>query len=242
MNVTKGSVRTPNDRIAWRIESYATVVSTQDLMRARLRAGEEVHALVLRAAEQRGGRGRRARDWSSGVGGSYQTAALRDLVDQPLKRPTSALVMALGVAEALREEGVQAKVKWPNDLLYRNKKLAGVLCEYQTGYLLIGIGMNVNNDYPETAAGLRGWDLARVHQLVLSGIERGLSLLTNPADLTARFAPFDALRDVRVTLEHGNRRWHGVARGIDAAGQLRLETDSGDMLIWAHGHIRRLEL
>lgn len=212
-----------------RIFDYDTLPSTQDELRRRLLAGEDVHGLVVRAACQTQARGQRARDWCAERGGSYQTLAVRDpgLEDTPgdarTPQPHAALVLALGLAEVLPRYGVRVGLKWPNDLLYRGKKLAGVLVEAVRGHLLIGVGMNVNNSVPEGATGLRGWDLDGVHMVVLEGMQRGLAHLGNPAfNLPEAYAPFDLLWGEKLELFAGGVLRQGIGAGVDAGGRLQL--------------------
>ena len=209
--------------IPFKVETYPSLTSTQDVMRERLAAGEDVHGLVIRALEQTGARGQRKRDWLSGLGGSYQTLAVEDK-NSALKKPYAAIAVATGLAQTLPEYGIRCTVKWPNDLYYREKKVAGILCEYAKGHLLVGVGMNVNNEVPEGAASLRGLDVEGVSTFVLAGVQRGLELLANGDDLSAAFAPFDLLKEREVVVAFKNEPVRGVARGLDENGCLRLET------------------
>lgn len=210
----------------WRVLHYLELGSTQDAMRARLEAGEAVDGLVIRADRQWGGRGQRARDWLSPLGGSYQTAALRD-DDLQLRRPYTAIAIAVGIAAALGELGAQVMVKWPNDLYYQQRKVGGILCEHLRGHLLVGVGINVDNPVPQGAAALRGVRLAAVHTQVLAGIAAAVASLRQKADIAAMVAPYDALagKVVRLTVAGGLKA--GVACGIDAEGCLKLRTSQG---------------
>ena len=207
--------------IAFKLESFSTLPSTQDEMRRRLLAGDAVHGLVVQAAQQTAARGQRARDWHATYGGSYQTLAVRLQGAPP---PYAALVFALGLAEVMPVYGVQVGIKWPNDLFYRGKKLAGLLVEHLQGHLLIGVGLNVNNEVPEGAVGLRGWDVQGAHMVVLEGLERGLAHLEDAAFCLERaYAPFDLLLDCYVEMLTVNGLETGVAAGVDASGQLLLQ-------------------
>jgi BirA family transcriptional regulator, biotin operon repressor / biotin---[acetyl-CoA-carboxylase] ligase len=219
------------------IETFDTLSSTQDAMRARLESGEDVHGLVIRALEQTGGRGQRARDWLSTRGGSYQTLAARDREPPALNQPYAAVVIALGLAQTLPEYGLKVQVKWPNDLHYRGKKVAGILCEYLRGHLLIGVGVNVENAVPEGATAFRGLDVEGVSNLVLAGVQRGLTLLEDGCDLPSAFAPFDALYGQDIEVAVGDELLRGVARGVDAGGCLKLEIPTGTRKV-CHGHPR----
>ena len=218
------------------------VTSTQDLMKARLLAGERVHGSVLRAEAQTHGRGRRARDWQSGVGGSYQTLAVH--LPELRAQPRASVAVALGLAQTLPRYGVKVGVKWPNDLFYRQKKLAGVLLEYTHHHLLIGVGVNVNNETPPGAVGLRGWDVAGVHAVVLEGVQVGLGLLDAP-DLAAAYAPYDVLFGQEVEMVSQGNVISGVARGISERGCLCVAPSyptGTKRLEVCQGHLRRFTL
>jgi len=211
--------------IAFRIESVDALPSTQAEARARLDRGEDVDGLVVRALEQTQGRGRRGRPWLSGPGGSYQTLAVRDPEPPRLAAGGSAIAVAIGLAGTLAAYGVKVEIKWPNDLLYRGRKLAGILTEYRRGHLLVGVGVNVANEVPEGATALRGWDLEGVHAVVLEGIQRGLELWWNEAaTLAERFAAHDALASRRVRILAPEGPVEGTAAGIDAQGRLLVNT------------------
>ena len=236
----------PNEQtLPLKIEQLGVVTSTQDLMRARLAEGERVHGLVLRAEAQTSGRGRRARDWRSAQGGSYQTLAVHlpdDAPDTKYLGPKASVAVAVGLAQTLPRYGVKVGVKWPNDLFYRRKKLAGILLEHTHAHLLIGVGMNVNNEPPPGAVGLRGWDLAGVHAVVLEGIQVGLSLLSAP-DLAAAYAPYDLLAGQEVSVLRGGEVLTGVARGISERGCLRLSVPGmSEGLELCHGHLKHFAL
>lgn len=237
----EGDVPHPIDRDAQatlplKIVSYELLPSTQDELRRRVLAGEDVHGLVVQAVCQSDARGQRARDWSAGEGGSYQTLAVRETGPTP---PYAALVFALGIAEVLPIYGVQAGLKWPNDLYYRGKKLAGLLVERVSGYLLVGVGLNVNNDVPEGATALRGWDVAGTNMVVLEGLQRGLQHLSDEDfDLSAAYTPFDVLSGERLELLTAGTLHHGTGAGIDSSGQLLLRQGE-QVTAYATGRLQR---
>lgn len=224
--------------VPFSIVSYDLLPSTQDEVRRRLLAGEDVHGLVVQAAVQSAARGQRSRDWQAGRGGSYQTLAVRD----GGFASNAALVLALGIAEVLPVYGVQAGLKWPNDIYYRGKKLAGVLAERVQGHLLGGVGLNVNNEVPDGATGLRGWDVQGANMVVLEGLQRGLAHLTDPAfDLPSAYRPFDLLLGETLELRVGDTLHHGTGAGVDAAGRLLL--GGGERVApYASGRLERYSL
>ncbi len=233
--------------MTWRIEEFGHVDSTQEVVKRRLSAGQAADGLIVRARSQSAGRGRRGTTWKSDVGGSYQTFAVADPYGPSAG---GGITLAIGVclAEALQEAGVRAAVKWPNDLYYLNRKLGGVLVERTKGHLVIGVGINVENDVPRGAIALRSWPLAAVHQLVLQGVDRTLELLAAEGgalsdELRRRYAQVDWLAGKSVTvgsfdpfvapeedaggrLAGGRTRiTSGVVVGIDQEGCLLLGRD-----------------
>ena len=222
-----------------KIEEVGVVTSTQDEMKARLRAGERVHGLVLRAEAQTSGRGQRSRAWQSGAGGSYQTLAVH--LPELRIRARAPVAIAVGLAQTLPRYGVKVGVKWPNDLFYRRKKLAGVLLEHAHHHLLVGVGVNVNNEVPAGAVGLRGWDVAGVHAVVLEGVQLGLAWLSKPG-LAAAYAPYDVLYEQEVEVAQGGKTLAGVAKGVSESGCLRVLGADARTLEVCQGHLRRFTL
>lgn len=217
---------------AWRVERHAQLPSTQDELKARLEAGADVHGLVIRADSQSAARGQRRRDWLSGTGGSWQSAALRC----PLV-PAATLFIGIHVADALnaRLPGAPLRLKWPNDLLQDGRKTAGILCEYSSGHLVAGVGVNVANEVPDGATRLSGLDPETVHGLVLEGIRRGvMAMLEEPETLEADFARLDAFRGRRLS----GGGLEGEAAGVTPDGRLRLLTAEGVTLLSSAAGLR----
>jgi BirA family transcriptional regulator, biotin operon repressor / biotin---[acetyl-CoA-carboxylase] ligase len=213
------------------LQIFDSLSSTQDEMRLRLERGDNIHGLVIRALEQTAGRGQRARDWQSSQGGSYQTVAVRSKDNKPF----AAIAIAIGISEVLRQQGIQASIKWPNDIYLQNKKLAGILCEYIQGHLLIGVGVNVKNKIPEYAIGLYQFEVETVSNFVLEGIQKGQGLFHHP-DLALVFTAYDVLSGKHISVKVGQEVKEGIARGIDSQGRLRLEQVQETILIHS-GHI-----
>ena len=137
--------------------------STQDLVRAAARAGAAAGHLVA-AGEQTAGRGRQGRRWEAPPGGA--------LLASILLRPRAGaegvpLAAGLAVTDALARLGVEARLKWPNDVLAGGGKLAGILAEVEPAApgpgvaVVLGIGVNLRVDaFPEGVAG------ASLHRLL----------------------------------------------------------------------------
>lgn len=233
----------------WHGEYVEELDSTQEELKRRLRRGEEVDGVVLRAAVQTAGRGRRGGVWRSEAGGCYQSVAVkqRDLIaDAP------GLTLAVGVclAEGLRRRGVDCWVKWPNDLYVSDLKLGGVLVESVRRHLLVGVGINVANEPPPGGVALAGWPVEEVAELAWTGVVRALDSFAParagpPTDPLRRFERVDWLAGKRVSVGAaaaevvGGERTgfssqpsvQGIASGIDDTGCLLLTADAGGTVV-----------
>jgi len=109
-------------------------------------AHEVPEGTVVVARKQTSGRGRRGRSWVSPEGGLWMSMVLKpEKVD-----PRLVFIGALAVVDVLGEFGIQAGIKWPNDVWVGGKKIAGILTEGKAGeYSVLGVGLNVNNPLPE---------------------------------------------------------------------------------------------
>lgn len=216
--------------------------STSDDALAAARAGAPSGSLFV-AAHQRAGRGRSGRSWLSPEGAGLLFSVLLRPEGSVAEHAPLTLAVGLGVRAALAAEvPIAFGVKWPNDVLAAERKVAGVLCEAQleagrVAALAIGVGINVGGRpgeaLPEAtslaelmpAGGalperepLLARVLANMERYVESCLEQGF------ARLGAEFASHDALRGRRVRVS-GTAELSGVARGVGADGQLLIESD-----------------
>lgn len=170
----------------------------------------------------------------------------------PKALPPIALVAGLAARAAIALRVPRAKVKWPNDVVVDDRKIAGVLVEgalagNRVEHVVIGIGVNVaRTSFPAglvasaaTSLALEGatdLDRGALALDVLDALDRELSAwVAAPEEIGKRLAPHDALVERRVILE-GDRM--GVANGISDDGRLRVRV--GDCLVLAHAGEARL--
>jgi BirA family transcriptional regulator, biotin operon repressor / biotin---[acetyl-CoA-carboxylase] ligase len=219
------------------------------------------------AEQQTAGRGQANKQWHSPSGENI-TLSLAFAYTEPLHRLEGfSLVTALALINALSLSGFTKKIriKWPNDIFYKNQKLAGILIETithpsQSTHVIAGIGLNVNmrhiaeNDiaYPLNLKepSINPWtSLALIsnhthdrNKLVAHIIEQFFLYLKlfEQHGLSAFLEQWDAhdfLKGKEVTLENTNNIYKGVAAGINTRGQLLIQTPQG---ITAHtsGNLR----
>ncbi len=210
-----------------RIEVGSTE-STQGLLDPTMPEG----ALAL-ADVQTAGRGRLGRTWEAPPG----TAILCSLLLKPpatLRLPQLALVAGIGVADALETvTGLSIQIKWPNDVMLRREKVAGVLAEARDGAVILGLGVNVNqarDQLPPGAGSLRTttgceWERAQVLDEVLDALGRRYDewLAGGLNAVYEGLGPRDFLRGRRVAVDGVA----GTAARIDREGRLVLDLGHG---------------
>ncbi len=135
----------------YRVYYVEKCISTQDIASALAEQGAHEGTIVL-AEEMSGGRGRLGRKWYALRGGLWFTLILRPRVVKDAQ--LLSLAVGLGLVKGIEKHlGTKTSLKWPNDVLYDERKLAGILVEGKIEsnyikYILVGIGLNVNNEIP----------------------------------------------------------------------------------------------
>ena len=226
--------------------------STESTMKdaATLAEQGEPHGTVVVAEEQTAGIGRHGHSWHSEQhAGLYLSIILR----LPLPADSlPVLTMALGLASqnAIEELcGVNCDIRWPNDLLLNEKKIAGIMVQSaDKGALIAGIGVNVNQTaFPEElraiATSLRietGYEHSK--QTLL---DRIVAESLQYAETLARTGKRPVLREFErrssyafgkaVDVDCGNRAFSGVTAGLDESGFLRVRTPTGFETVTAGG-------
>ena len=235
------------DRYA-KIDVVERTGSTNADLRKALEDGAADRTVLL-AEEQTAGVGRRARSWSSPKGaGLYLSVALRPGVPFSVLGSLS-VVAGLAVRAAAASVGVDAVLKWPNDVLVDGAKCAGILAEAVAGdepSIVLGIGLNVLplGDVQPGPGGLPATSLAEQGATNTDRTDVAIALLTGFADLEQRWrlAGGDLTeagllgdyrahcatlgQDVEVQLPDGSALT-GRAADIDAAGQLQVDVAGG---------------
>lgn len=199
--------------------------------RARELAGRGApHGTIVTAAEQSAGRGRQGRTWTAPPGQGLLLSVL-------VREPPRLLPLLAGVAVA-EEAGPAARVKWPNDVLVAERKVAGILVEgrAQEGWAVIGIGVNVAVREGELPAELRdrAGSLGRSPEEIEPTLARLLErlarwLVAPPRAVLKTLRERDALLGRPVHWRAGQ----GEAGGIDDEGRLIVVTDNGQVSLEA---------
>ena len=236
----------------WRF--YKTIGSTNDLALEWAGRGAQDWSLVV-AENQTAGRGRGGRHWLSQPGcGLTFSLILRPTVEEMACFPRFTALAALGLVGALAELGLTAQVKWPNDILLENKKVAGILVEADwvgehVDIVVIGMGVNVSPCSVPSREYLR-YQAISIENVLENRIDRWALLA----------AVIQKMREYRTILTSGAfiRIWNahlvlrgetvhfkltdgelltGLLAGVNQAGELEIQKSNGELVTLIAGEI-----
>ncbi|MFW5895881.1 MAG: biotin--[acetyl-CoA-carboxylase] ligase [archaeon] len=227
------------------VEYHDSVASTNALARERADAGAT--DLVILADQQTGGRGRRDRGWASPSGGIWMSIVLRP--DRPPARvPLLTLAAAVAVTEAVRDRGVDAAIKWPNDVIVPGEgdrggeKLCGILTEMageagRVSWVVVGMGINANLDQDDVPAGATSLQSAvgpvDRRSLVQDVLERFADLADRPDETLAAWRAYAATLGQHVRIETATESFEGDAVDVTETGALIVETGGRNRTVHA---------
>jgi BirA family biotin operon repressor/biotin-[acetyl-CoA-carboxylase] ligase len=209
---------------------------------ARLASEGAPTGTAVVADEQTAGQGRLGRSWHSAPNdGLYVTVILR----VPELKPAITMALGLAVADAIAEiSGLKPDLRWPNDVMIGDRKLAGLLTVFESGAVLAGIGINVNHrefpaDIAPIATSLRietGREYDR--EILLQAILRAV-MAANPDTALRDFAARSSyVSGRRVGVDMGPETVYGTTAGLNAEGFLRLRKDDGEEITILAGGVR----
>lgn len=203
--------------------------------------------IICCSEEQTAGKGRLGRKWNSPFAQNIYCSVRWTYQGALEKLSGLSLVVSLALHRALsvylNEE--QLQIKWPNDILYSKKKLAGILIEiysepHNAAHVIIGFGINVNTDTCVQPLSERAhcsmrdghaqcYDRNLVLSDCLNALHKALQdfLHYGLEPLLSEWKPLDALLNQPVTIHQHTTVLQGIARGISPQGHLQLETTSG---------------
>ena len=233
------------EQIGHRVVHYFRTESTNsDAMRL---AGEgEPHGTVVLAEEQTAGRGRFGRSWySERSSGIYLSVILRPPLT-PSHAPMLSLMAGLAVREAIHSAtGLQADIRWPNDLLFGKKKVCGILTEMSAEvdrlhYVIVGIGINVNHrkipsELTRIATSLRLQGQREYSRLaILIALLRALEqyyrllLAEGPGAVAERWGAASSFASgKRIRVKIPSEEFKATTLSLEPTGALRVRRDDG---------------
>ena len=218
--------------------------STNEWCKRLSKEGAE-HGTLAVTEFQSAGKGRLGRRWTAPEGSSIMMSVLLRPDFEPQYASMLTLVMGLSVAQAVAELGLDVGIKWPNDVVVSRKKICGILTEMtmkqdKIGCAVIGVGINVNMEsFPEEMADKatslylesgHPFDRAQVVGLVMKHFEENYERFVQTEDLSGLKPDYEKMlanlnQPVRVLDQ--NDPYEGIARGINAGGELLVERADG---------------
>jgi BirA family biotin operon repressor/biotin-[acetyl-CoA-carboxylase] ligase len=231
----------------YRVEFHEAIDSTND--RARELAGNGETDVAVVTGEQTAGRGRRDRSWVGPPGGVY----LSLVIDPDLETgdyPLATMAAAVATARALRDQGAEVGIKWPNDVLAvggdRTGKLAGILTERVADSVVVGVGVNANVDpgeLPDRATSVQSLagtvDRGELAGAILGGLANHLG---RPDGILAEWREDAHTLGCQVRVETPGGTIEGEALDVVRPGHLVVATGEGTLEVSAGDceHLRRL--
>ena len=238
--LTDPAVRSAFGReLGQRLEYHDSIGSTQD------RAKELAPGPALVVADvQTAGRGTADRSWVAAAGSSVLASFV--LPGPPAAAAVASLVAGVALVRALEALGlVGARVKWPNDVLLRGRKVAGLLTHLASGpdgHIVVGIGLNVRQGEgdlaglraPATSLALEGRQVDRLAALEAVARAIAAAFAAPPEDMLEVWRSRSNVLGHRVLVaQAGRSAVRGRALGLDPDGALRVETAYGPERILA---------
>ncbi|MCF7981092.1 MAG: bifunctional biotin--[acetyl-CoA-carboxylase] ligase/biotin operon repressor BirA [Pseudomonadales bacterium] len=227
------------------IDIRSEVISTNDEVRAKAK-GSPPSPHVCLAEMQSSGRGRRGRSWVSPYAANIYLSLAWDFPEMTGALDGLSLCVGIAVADAIAKLGVSGVgLKWPNDLIYQRRKLAGILLELEgelsgPARVIIGIGVNVAMTKAEGADIDQDWvSLVDIADTKISRNALAAEILNQLAEVLPRFQEggfvefhkrwhdLDVLRGNSVMLSLANTQVKGWAKGVTDIGELVIENDTG---------------
>lgn len=221
-------------------------VSSTNSLALQLADQNAVEGTLVVSESQKQGRGRIGRSWiSQPETGIYMSLILRPSF-VPMKAPCITFISAIALVEALKEIlGIDAKIKWPNDVMINGKKTAGILTELRAEmesihYIIVGIGINVNNTHFPKDLRHKVTSLAierkekvsriRLLQAILRAFERWylLALSDQPGPTFERWRELSCTVGQQIEVNLGDEVLKGLATRLEPNGSLYLQLDSGE--------------
>ena len=223
-----------------KIHYFDEVTSTMDVAR-NLARNHAPHFTVVIAGRQTKGRGRLKRTWVSSQGGLYFTVILRPQLPPVLSSRVN-FAASMVLARTLRNRfHIDARVKWPNDILVHERKVAGLLSEIEAEtdrvtFINIGMGVNVNNDptFREPMATslkkILGRNVSRKQLLSEFLDEFELRMNTGTLDnVISEWKTYAMTLGRQVTIVTTHDEFNGLAMDVDNTGALMVKLKDGSL-------------
>lgn len=234
------------------VQAVAETTSSNDVLWQRWQEGQDIHQQAVVALSQSQGRGRMQRTWHHQAGQALMFSLAHRLPLNNAHIASLPLVVGLAVQQILAQQGIQAQLKWPNDLVVGGLKLGGVLVESKLRgerfHAVIGIGINVMLPQHEAVKHLAAacqtqqpqFDSVAFLTALLQQLNRDLPRFFEQGFVAFQAAYLEQLRDVGqevVVYERGECVDSGMIVGVDTLGGLQLQNAQGHIQTHTQGEV-----
>jgi BirA family biotin operon repressor/biotin-[acetyl-CoA-carboxylase] ligase len=215
------------------------------------------HPVLCIADTQTSGRGRAGKLWQSPPGKNIYCSIGLALTHNLANIASVNLVIAIAVVKTLEFFNIpDLKIKWPNDVFWHGQKLSGILTELvthmQPWWLVIGVGINVNSTFDDLAINrpwtsilqILGQHLAReeIIQKLIEKLDYYLIQfeLLGINSILSEWHKYDFLFGKKISVIQNKLEYHGICKGINQDGALKLQTETGQMINIVSGELHYL--
>lgn len=239
-------------KIGTHIQRFDVIDSTNLELKRKYRELE--HGMVCVAEYQTQGRGRMNRKWVSSRNAALMFSILLFPSQKPDKFATITPLVGLAVVETLKQFGIEAKLKWPNDVVIESKKCCGILCEgifEEKNAIIVGIGINVTNEESDFDESFRN-SATSLSEVSKRTIDKGelLDAFLNNFQVIYKIWDESGFFTFRKQIEKilakngeqilvidGENKFWAVIQGLSSEGELIVKAEDGENLALQSGEI-----
>ena len=210
--------------------------------------------LVVTSSYQSEGNGQRGKTWESNAN---ENLLLSVVIEPKLELNEQSLIskiVALSVCDLLKSLGIEAEIKWPNDILVAKQKIAGILIQNksQGNYIthsVIGLGFNVNQlvfkDYSPKATSLRlqlnkEYEVLQIQEQFLSFLSARLKRLKVGENQENEYLNSLFLKDKPAAFESDNKQFMGIIKGVSESGKLLIQLEDDSIAAFENQQVKYL--
>ena len=213
------------------------VDSTNEWIKKHLNKLEDLDSII--AETQTAGKSRNAKDWFSPKGGFWFSFILKESSGNS---NSLSLLSAVIVCEIMREYDLPAKIKWPNDIILKEKKLGGILIENIQGDFIVGIGLNLNlsiSDFPIPLKDIvitskeslhKDLEFEPIAKEIIKGIAKGRK---NLEEIHQKYKEFSGDLNRKVRISKGNETFIGKVKEIQPDGGIKIVNETAEKVFYS---------
>ena len=231
-----------------------TINSTNDYTLSLKDSLVSKEGLVVTSNYQSGGNGQRGKAWESNAN---ENLLLSVVIEPKLKLEEQSLIsriVALSVCDLLKSIGIEAEIKWPNDILVAKQKIAGILIQnkVQGNYIthsVIGLGFNVNQlvfkAYFPKATSLslllnKEYEVLEIQEQFLCYLSTRLIRLKKGENQTNEYLKALFLKDTPAAFESDNKQFMGIIKGVSESGKLLIQLEDDSITAFENQQVKYL--